>query len=1077
MMKKRINTLLFILLIAAAAFGRRGGIVVDLSEGADALTAAIMKAADNAYEANMRGLDAIDKKDYASAVKNFDEALSIFPNYSDALNNKGVALYRQGNAASAQRAWESVIRMDPQYALAYYNIGLLHLHERKPEEARKQFDLAVRHNKKFTEAIVRIGVMQMEAGNLAGAVNQFARAYKETPTHQDAWNFYSHGLLLTGDTARAVTVLKSAGENIVALSQLGRIEGVRGNTNASVEHFLRAVKLGGGTALLLELALAQTNAGNCKDALSTLNDYFGKEAKPSVDAWLLAGFAANSCEGAAKALHYYNRGLKQYPNDQLLRSNAAQIHFTQKNYGEAQKMWDGVTGVDTDPAMLHRRAIAARAQKDLRGAQRFIERAIALDEKAEYHDFLGVIYHTMGNGAKAEEHFKKALKIDPNNASAQLNLAMKSANAASLNAAVAEASKRLSACKSNCTDAALSLSILYYHQRKFSDAVKALNALSDKDKSINVYRHLAIFYREMQDYEKAASALETAISRFKADSKIEYELAEIYLAAGIPDKAVKIFTALLPKWKENVWRLHYQLGYAYMELNDLPRAKASFERSLAIRDNPASRGLLAFVLNRMGETEKAITEWQKNVKEDPQNPVIFINLGLSHESKGEYEKALENYRKALALKPSEKGVNVNIGNAYQGLDKPLEALSAYNAGLESDKREEAAYNIFLLSRKRNDAERAQRMHDLLRKEFPASVYFARVSAEMELLRGDTAKALRSFEAIKQKDAQDWFTLSKIYAARGDRQKTIDALSKLPSDRQWERDKKIVQAQLAFNSKDFKSAFSLYRDIIRAANTGTRLSAENLDVYMYNMVLSAHNAGMHKEAIDASNDVIKKIQGKNRAEICRLAGNSAVASKDWNSAKQWFTQLVGIEQRNASAQFNLAVAHYNLGEIEPAYDRYMKAREIDKTIRNSDIENRYEQFKRGGASPSPQKEVKQSQANDTLDKWYNEAVDLHTAKKEAEAEKIYKKIIERAPSYSLAWNNLGAIYGGRGDLDEAVNAYTKALENQTAPETYANLANVLIALEKHEDARNIIKKGLEHNPNNRHLVRIQRQLAK
>ncbi|MCL2688820.1 MAG: tetratricopeptide repeat protein [Chitinispirillia bacterium] len=1076
-MKKTINILLFVLLIAAAAFGRRGGIVIDPADGADALTAAIMKAADNAYEANKRGLDAIDKKDYASAIRNFDEALNIFPNYSDALNNKGVALYRQGNVASAKRAWEAVIKMDHRYALAYYNIGLMYLHERKPQEARQQFDLAVRHNSKFTEAIVRIGVMQMEAGNLAGAVSQFEKAYKATPNHQDAWNFFSHALLLRGDTARAVTVLKSAGENVVALSQLGRIEGVRGNHKASEEHFLRAVRLGGGTALLLELAMAQTNAGNCKGALSTLNDYLNRESKPVVDAWLLAGFAANSCEGPAKALHYYDRGLRQYPNDQLLRGNAAQIHFTQKNYDQAQKMWDGVTGVDTDPATLHRRAVAARAQNDLRAAQRFIERAIALDEKAEYHDFLGVIYHTMGNGAKAEEHFRKALQIDPNNVSAQLNLAMRSANAAGLDAAAAEAAKRLSACRSRCADPALSLAILYYHQRKINDAISTLDKLNDRDKTVNVYRHLAIFYRELKDYEKAAAALETAVSRFKPDPRIEYDLAEIYLAAGKPDRAVKIFTALLPRWRENVWRLHYQLGYAYMELNDLPRAKASFERSLSLRDNPASRGLLAFVLNRMGQTEQAMTHWQQNVKEDPQNPVIFINLGLSHESKGEYQKALENYRRALALKPSEKAVNINIGNAYQGLDKPLEALSAYTAGLESGKREEAAYNIFLLSRKRNDTERAQRMHDLLRKEFPRSVYFARVSAETELFRGDTAKALRSFEAIRDKDAQDWFTLSKIYAARGDRQKTMDALSKLPSDRQWERDKKIVQAQLAFNIKDFRNAFSLYRDVVRAANTGARLSASDLDIYMYNMVLSAQTAGMHKETIDAANDVIKKIQSQNRAEICRLAGNSAVALRDWNSAKQWFTQLVAIEPRNASALFNLAVAHYNLGEIEPAHAQYTRAREIDRTIRSADIENRYEQFKRGGAPSTPQREARQSLVNDTLDKWYNEAVDLHTAKKEAQAEKLYRKIIERDPSYSLAWNNLGAIYGARGDLEEAVNAYTKALENQTAPETYANLANVLIALEKHEEARNIVKKGLEHNPRNSHLVRLQRQLSR
>ncbi|MDR0305289.1 MAG: tetratricopeptide repeat protein [Chitinispirillales bacterium] len=1073
--KKKIVSL--ILLFAIAALGRTGGVVIDPSAGADPLTAAILKAADNAYEANMRGLDAIDKKNYAAAISSFDEALNIFPNYSDALNNKGVALYRQGNVGSAQRAWEAVVKMDPQYALAYYNIGLLFLHERKPEEAKKQFELALRHNKKFTEAIVRLGVMQMEAGNLAAAVDQFARAYKATPVHQDAWNFYSHGLILTGDTGRAVTVLRAAGENSAALSQLGRIEGVRGNHRASADYFSRAVRLGSTSALLLELALAQTNAGSCKEALSTLSDYFSKEKTPSVDSWLLAGFAANACEGVSKALEYYQRGLRQYPNDQLLRANAAQIYFNQKNYEQAQKLWDGLVESLTEPSVFYKRAIAARALNDLPGAERFIQRAISMDEKAEYHDFLGVLYHTRGNGARAEEHFRKALKLDPNNASAQLNLAMKSSNSADLTAAVAEASKQLASCKSKCADIALRLSVLYYHQRKTNDAISTLMSVREQDRNIAVYRHLAIYYKEQRDYEKAFSALETAASRFTLDPKTEYELAEIYLTAGKPDKAVKLFTALLPKWKENLWRLHYQLGYAYMEMNDLQMAKASFEKSLSIRsDNPASRGLLAFVLNRMGETEKARAHWEKNVKEDPNNPVIFINLGLSHENKGEYEKALENYRKALSLKPSEKAVNINMGNAYQALNKIPEALTAYNLALESEKRQEAAWSIFLLARKRNDMERAQRMHAILRKEFPSSVYCARASAEMDLLKGDTAKALISFEAIKEKDAHDWHMLSKIYAGRGDNQKTQNALSKLPSGGEWEYEKKLIRAQLAFRSSDFRNAFSLYKEIINTQQGAKGLfAAEDMDIYMYNMVLSAHNAGMHKEAVETSNDIIKKVHGKNRTEILRVAANSSLAIKDWNNVKKWFDLIVTQEPRNAAAQFNLAAAHYNLGEIEAAYERYQRARAIDKTIKNNDIENRYAQFK-SGVSPTTQKEVKQPAVNDTLDKWYNEAVDLHNSKKEAQAEKLYKKILERDPSYSLAWNNLGAIYGARGELEQARDAYMKALENSGSPETYANLVNIFIALEDAAQARAFVKKGLTDNPGSRTLVRLEKQVG-
>jgi tetratricopeptide (TPR) repeat protein len=171
-----------------------------------------------------------------------------------------------------------------------------------------------------------------------------------------------------------------------------------------------------------------------------------------------------------------------------------------------------------------------------------------------------------------------------------------------------------------------------------------------------------------------------------------------------------------------------------------------------------------------------------------------------------------------------------------------------------------------------------------------------------------------------------------------------------------------------------------------------------------------------------------------------------------------------------------VAHYNLGEVEDAHNRYKRAQGIDKKIQNKDIETRYEQFKRGGSTSPTGKEVTfEGNRNDTLDKWYNEAVDLQNAKKIPQAEALYRKILDRDPAYGLAWNNLGAILGARGDLDEAEAAYLKALEANPAPETFANLANIYIALEDYGKAHAIISRGLEQNPKNPMLMRLEQKV--
>ncbi|MCL2218734.1 MAG: tetratricopeptide repeat protein [Chitinispirillia bacterium] len=1039
----------------------------------DALPAAIHKVADDAYQLNVRGLDALERGDYNGALELFGKALEAFPQYTDALNNRGVALYRRGDAAGAQRVWEDVVKRDPQYHVGYFNIGLIYLQGKKPDDAMRQFQAALRHNPNFTEALLRIGVVHMQAKRTKAAVEQFAKAYKGAPAHRDAWDFYSYGLLVTGDTAGAMVVLQSVGDNPRALAQLGRIEAGRKRFAQAAQFLSRAVERGAPAAALLDLASVQIDAGSCKDAQLTLSNYFAKEKTPSVDAFLLAGAAAQECDGPAKALEQYDRGLKRYPRDPLLLHNMGQVYFVQKNYAKAEEVWGGLSESAQTPQTFYRRAAAARFRGDLAAAERHIRKAISMDENSEYCDFLGVILNAKGDNKAAEEQFRRALRLDPNNASAQLNMAVKSRNTADLEKAAADASGRLSSCKGKeCVEAALQLSILYYHQKKINQALSTLESVREADRDLRVFRHIAIYNRELQQNDKAVAALEAAVKRFPGDMRVQYELAESYLTAGNPSKAAQIFISLQPKWKENVWRLHYQLGYAYKEMNDMANAKAAFERSMAAKkDNPAARALLAFVLNRMGETDKAVGHWEQTLKEDGSNAAIHINLGLSYFGRGQFDKALESYRKALSLAPSDRAIHINIGNAYQGMNRIPEAFDAFTRGLESDKRDLAAYNIFLLARKRNDNDRARRMADLLKKEFPLSAYNQRVSAEMELVKGDTAKALAAYEAIKEKDTDDWYALARIYAARGRKAETDAALARMPGDGQWGRLKNVVRAELAFTTRDFAGAYRAYR--AAAAESGP-----DQEVNVYNMILAAYNAGMHFEAIDASKEHIGKVQGRARAEVVGIAANSAVASRNWGEAKNWFGQLSSLEPGNSVALYNLAVAHYNLGDIESAYNQYKKAQGLDRKIKNKDIEERYEEFKRGGSSSAAQSAPPPApvrSGRDSLDIWYNEAVDLQNAKKEAQAEAIYKKILAVDPAFSLAWNNLGAIYGARGDLEEAEAAYLKALENQTAPETFANLANIYIALEDFAKAGDILAKGLAVNPNSALLKRMEQRV--
>ena len=55
---------------------------------------------------------------YDEAIKAYDEAIRLDPNFAKAWNNKGIALYGQGKYDEAIKAYHEAIRLDPKYAEA-----------------------------------------------------------------------------------------------------------------------------------------------------------------------------------------------------------------------------------------------------------------------------------------------------------------------------------------------------------------------------------------------------------------------------------------------------------------------------------------------------------------------------------------------------------------------------------------------------------------------------------------------------------------------------------------------------------------------------------------------------------------------------------------------------------------------------------------------------------------------------------------------------------------------------------------------------------------------------------------------
>lgn len=77
-----------------------------------------------------------------AAIRNYDKAISLDPNYLDAWLRKGVTMAAEGDPVQAEACFNRALELSPLYFKAWYHRGKIRLKMGRPEEAASDFDKA-----------------------------------------------------------------------------------------------------------------------------------------------------------------------------------------------------------------------------------------------------------------------------------------------------------------------------------------------------------------------------------------------------------------------------------------------------------------------------------------------------------------------------------------------------------------------------------------------------------------------------------------------------------------------------------------------------------------------------------------------------------------------------------------------------------------------------------------------------------------------------------------------------------------------------------------------------------------------
>lgn len=131
---------------------------------------------------------------------------------------------------------------------------------------------------------------------------------------------------------------------------------------------------------------------------------------------------------------------------------------------------------------------------------------------------------------------------------------------------------------------------------------------------------------------------------------------------------------------------HYQLGVSYLNENNIQPAFVEFQKALEYNpdDKETLNAIGIIYLLKLEDYPKAITHFQRALKEDRNYAEAWNNLGSAYEKMGRYPDAVEAYKTALT-NPFYKSVEkafYNLGRVYYRMRKFSDAVDAYKESIK-----------------------------------------------------------------------------------------------------------------------------------------------------------------------------------------------------------------------------------------------------------------------------------------------------------------------------------------------------------------------------------------------------------
>jgi tetratricopeptide (TPR) repeat protein len=149
----------------------------------------------NAAAYEVRGSEALGKREWADAITNLRKAIELSPGNAVTRLNLGTALFLTGDAGEALEQFEAAVRLSPESPKAHYSIGVLMEAAGRDREAIDRFSKAVTYDPGYVEARMQLADALRRNGRLDESLSHYAEVIKTSPAISQARFGYAMALV------------------------------------------------------------------------------------------------------------------------------------------------------------------------------------------------------------------------------------------------------------------------------------------------------------------------------------------------------------------------------------------------------------------------------------------------------------------------------------------------------------------------------------------------------------------------------------------------------------------------------------------------------------------------------------------------------------------------------------------------------------------------------------------------------------------------------------------------------------------------------------------------------------------